>query len=276
MARACVFSSPPRRTFGRLAAFFFFGATAFTRMVPLSPGLILDAGERRQPVDQRVELLFGEVDLLRGTFDVEEAGPHGYRDLVQVADLREDLVGRLAQSVKAALLGERAAMALDQLVRREVLRKRECLILRAAGQRAAVGQAEIVPRLIGEPEAPHVLHAVEADAARHVVASAVAFDRRDMGLRDFVVGGHFHYYSWMQGAEEECGMLKPPTANAKTSSELRTASQAVQHTVHARSHPAVQTPHSAISRWIRSLPAGWDPGGRGRLWRDRARRGGRR
>src|ERR1017187_1819876 len=109
MARACLFSSAPLRALGRLTAFFLFGATAFTRMVPLSPGLILDAGERRQPVDQRVELLFGEVDLLRGAFDVEEAGPHGYRDLVQVADLREDLVGRLSQSVKAALLGERKA-----------------------------------------------------------------------------------------------------------------------------------------------------------------------
>src|ERR1017187_3025555 len=111
MARACLFSSAPLRALGRLTAFFLFGATAFTRMVPLGPGSILDAGERRQPVDQRVELLLGEVDLLRGALDVQQSGAHRDRDLVEVADLREDFVGRLSQSMKAALFGERAAVA---------------------------------------------------------------------------------------------------------------------------------------------------------------------
>src|SRR5690606_10964567 len=126
----------------------------------------------RQRIDQPVQLLLGEVDLLRRGFDVEQAGAHGDGDLVEIANLGEDLVGVLAQAEEAALLGEGAAVALDQLLRREALGEGDDFLARAAGQRASVGEAEVVPGLVGEPEPADVLDAVVQDAHRDVVATA--------------------------------------------------------------------------------------------------------
>src|ERR1019366_3183593 len=84
------FSARPLWALVRRAGFFagedcFFAAD-------LRRSLVLDAGIGGEPVDERVELLLREVDLLCSAFDVQEAGAHRDRNLVQVADLREDLV----------------------------------------------------------------------------------------------------------------------------------------------------------------------------------------
>src|SRR5690606_33718401 len=50
-----------------------------------------------QMIDQHMQLLLREIDLLRRALDVEEPGAHRDRDLVQVADLREDLLRVLAE-----------------------------------------------------------------------------------------------------------------------------------------------------------------------------------
>src|SRR4051812_31857218 len=73
------------------------------------------SGVAPESVDELVQLLLGEVDLLGGTVHVEETGAHRDRHLVQVADLREDLLGDLPEADEAAFLGESAAIAQDEL-----------------------------------------------------------------------------------------------------------------------------------------------------------------
>ena len=127
-------------------------------------------------LDDLVELTLGELDLGGRAVVVEQSGAHGDGDLVQVADLFEDVLGRLAQAGETALLGEGAPVAEHQLLRRQASCQRQRLVARATRQRAAVGNSVVVPRLVGEPEVPDVLDAVEHDLAGHVEPTAVVLE----------------------------------------------------------------------------------------------------
>lgn len=139
-----------------------------------------------QLLDDLVQLPLREVDLCRGALGVQQAGAHGDRDLVQVADLAENVIRRAAEAGEAALLGECAAVAEHQLLLREAVREGQHLVAAAPGEGATVGEAAVVPALVGEPESADVLDAVERDAARHVVASPVVIERRDVRLYGLV------------------------------------------------------------------------------------------
>ena len=87
------------------------------------PQFILDAGDVPQLVDALVELALGELDFLPRAFFVEQTGAHRDRDLVQIADLHENVVGDPAQADESPLLGKRAAVAEPQLIRRQAPRE---------------------------------------------------------------------------------------------------------------------------------------------------------
>src|SRR3954471_3043808 len=138
-----------------------------------------------------MELLLGEVDLLRGAVHVEQTSPHGDRDLIQVANLGEDLFGHLAQADEAALLSEGAAVAEDKLGRRKTPRELEHFIAIPARKGTTIRYPGVVPGIIGKPETTHVLDTVEGDAARHAVPATLIVDGRHVWLNGIVVEGHY-------------------------------------------------------------------------------------
>src|SRR4029079_1048744 len=82
---------------------------ASSRLRP--PSLSGEARVVPQLVDALVELSFGELDFLPRPFLVEQAAVHRDRDLVQIADLHENVVGDPAQADVLPLLGKRASLS---------------------------------------------------------------------------------------------------------------------------------------------------------------------
>jgi hypothetical protein len=162
-----------------------------------------------------VQLAFREIDFGGCAIGVEQARAHADRDLVEVADLAEDLVGRLAQAGEATLLRHGAAIPEQQILLGEPARDDENLLAGAARERAAVGETTIVPRLVREPEPTHVLDAVERHPTGHVEVPPVIFEGRDVRLNDLVVHGVVAARGRPfplakespQGREEEAGLL---------------------------------------------------------------------
>src|ERR1700694_4187027 len=163
---------------------------SFLRAGIARPLLLLYAGGWAQAVDEIVQLALGQLELLRGAFDVEEAGAHGDADLIEKADLGEDVVSEAAQAVKASLLRLGAAGAGGELLRVEPLREGEDLVLRAAGERRAIGDAVVIPSLLREPETPDMLHPVEDDAHADFDGLAVKLERPDLRLSHVLVAWH--------------------------------------------------------------------------------------
>src|SRR3954469_19617946 len=174
------------------------------------------SGVAPESVDELVQLLLGEVDLLGGTVHVEETGAHRDRHLVQVADLREDFLGDLPEADEAAFLGESAAVPQDELRLREALRELEHLVAVAPRKGSAIGDAGVVPGIVGEPEPSHILDTVEGDATGHAVSTTLVFDRRHVPLNGIVVEGHYTRESirnlrsseeFLDGTEERIRLL---------------------------------------------------------------------
>ena len=110
-----------------------------------------------------------------------------------MADVLEHLDRQAAQRVEAALLRERAAVALHQLAFAERLRVRDDDFGAASGKDALVDDAVIVgPRFVGEPESTDELDAVVLDAERHVVATSLDIDGGDVR--------HFELFERRHGA----------------------------------------------------------------------------
>lgn len=144
--------------------------------------------ERPELLNDLVKLPLGQIDLGRGAFRVEKAGAHADRDLIEIADLAEDLIGGMTESDKPALFRQGPPIPQQNILLREPASERERLLARSAGECSAVGQADVIPRFIGEPEPADVLDAVEDDATAHIEASAVVIERCDLRLYGLV--GH--------------------------------------------------------------------------------------
>ena len=81
--------------------------------------LVFDAGGVAQLLDGFVELTLRDLDFLTRSFLVQKTFTHRKRDLVEVANLGQDVVGFTAQADESPLLGERATIAQPELVRRQ-------------------------------------------------------------------------------------------------------------------------------------------------------------
>src|SRR6185437_6001296 len=156
------------------------------------PALLLDARAVPEPVDALVQLPFGELDLLACAVLVEQPVAHRDGDLIEVADLGEDVVGGAAEPNEAALFGERPTVPQPELLASQPPRLLDHLVAVARRNRRPVGKAGVVPILLGKPEPPHVLDAVEGDAAGDRVPLAEVLDRGDERLRSGIGEGHVH------------------------------------------------------------------------------------
>src|ERR1041385_3911866 len=145
-------------------------------------GSVFEAGVVAQALDALVQLVLRQIDFLIRAFLVEQAVPNRRRDLVQIANLGEDLVRVLAQLEIATLVAERAPVAKQQLVLGELARLRQDVLTAGARDRTAVRKPRILPILFGEPEAADVLDAVEPDAASHLEAATRRLDGSDERL----------------------------------------------------------------------------------------------
>src|SRR5690348_11396106 len=85
--------------------------------------LPLDARVQFQLLDDLVQLPLRQIDLRRCPLRVQQARAHRDRDLVQVANLAEYVVGGAAEAGEAALLGEGAPIAEHELLLRQAPRE---------------------------------------------------------------------------------------------------------------------------------------------------------
>src|SRR5690242_7681931 len=79
--------------------------------------LPFDSRVALESIDELVELLFGEIYFLGGSIHVEQTSAHRDRDLIQVANLRENFLGHLAETDEPAFLGKGAPIAQNELRR---------------------------------------------------------------------------------------------------------------------------------------------------------------
>src|SRR5438270_6794305 len=108
-----------------------------------------------------MELLLGQLDFLRRPLLVEKTGTHGDRNLIEVPNLREDVVGGTTQLVVASTLRDRAPVPQGELRWREPLRELHDLVAAAAGDPAPVRKPRVGQLLVGEPQPAHILDSVE-------------------------------------------------------------------------------------------------------------------
>ena len=145
-----------------------------------------------------MQLALRQVDFGGRTLGVEQPRAHADRDLVQIADLTEDLVGGLAEPDESALLRQRAAVAKEDVLLREATREHQGFFARAPGQRTSVRESRVVPGLIVEPQSADVLDSVEDNATGDVEAPTIVLECRDMRL--YGLFGHGAYWTAGGGA----------------------------------------------------------------------------
>src|SRR5258708_6357141 len=138
-----------------------------------------------------MELALREIDLRRRAIGVEQARAHRYRHLIQVSDLPQNFVRGSPQSHEAAFLRKRAAIAEEDLLGRQAAGERQRFFPGASRKRATVGQAGVVPALVSEPEATHVLDAIERNATGDVETPAVVLECSDVRLNVVVDHGSY-------------------------------------------------------------------------------------
>jgi hypothetical protein len=130
-----------------------------------------------QATDAVVQLMFDQFHFLRRAFVVDHAHAHRNRHLIHVANAVDDLVGHRAELQVSPLFGHGSAMPERQLLRGEPVREGHDLIRAAARDRRAVRNAAFSAGFVREPEPPHVLDAIERDAAGHRDPAALVLDR---------------------------------------------------------------------------------------------------
>ena len=163
-----------------------------------------------------MQLLLGQLDFLRGTLLIEQAGPHRDGHLIEIANLRENVVGRAPQLEVASPLGDGAPIAKRELGRSEPLCERHDFVPTSSRNAATVGKTGVDQFLVGKPQPADILDPIERNTTRHVQPLAIVLDGRDVRLDDVVEGHGYDSRLLALGSRREFSRNAPIAANKPT------------------------------------------------------------
>ena len=129
-----------------------------------------------------MQLMLREVDLGGCALEMDEPRPHRHGHLIQIAHLSQNFVGDRAQGKITALVHCGTLMTGHQLRLRQRARGSDHFVGRAPRNDAANGDALILPRFFGEPEAADVLDPIVGNDEGNVESPIDCADRRDLPL----------------------------------------------------------------------------------------------